>query len=387
MGVKVKVVKRGDRKSLYLRWVDPETGQERQKAAGTVNRSDALREAGKLADQLEAGKPVISPRVSWGEFRERYEGEKLSALAKKTGATAGTALNHVENILHPKRLADVTAERLSHLQAKLRADGLRETSIATQLRHIRAALSWARSVGILRNVPAVAMPKRVRGTVFMRGRPITGEEFDRMLTAAEAVRPADAAAWQRYLRGLWLSGLRLGESLALGWTDDAPIAVCLDSRRPCLRILAEAEKGHQDRLLPMTPDFAEFLFATPVEHRQGQVFRLDVPAHVVHVDNWVGRVVSAIGEKAAVVVNKAEGKFASAHDLRRAFGTRWSARVKPATLQLLMRHRSIETTMRYYVAQGADDVAEELWAIHPMPRGDSCGGGDSPSFIANSSLP
>jgi integrase len=71
--------------------------------------------------------------------------------------------------------------------------------------------------------------------------------------------------------------------------------------------------------------------------------------------------VSAIGEKAGVVVNKPDGKFASAHDLRRAFGTRWASRVKPATLQLLMRHESIETTLKYYVAQNADDIATELW--------------------------
>ena len=68
-----------------------------------------------------------------------------------------------------------------------------------------------------------------------------------------------------------------------------------------------------------------------------------------------------IGKRAGVVVNKAEGKYASAHDLRRSFGTRWAGRVKPATLQLLMRHKSIETTLKYYVAQDADDVADELW--------------------------
>jgi hypothetical protein len=37
--------------------------------------------------------------------------------------------------------------------------------------------------------------------------------------------------------------------------------------------------------------------------------------------------------------------------------------VKPATLQLLMRHRSIETTLKYYVEQDADEVADELWRI------------------------
>jgi integrase len=81
-----------------------------------------------------------------------------------------------------------------------------------------------------------------------------------------------------------------------------------------------------------------------------------------------GRVISEIGKKANVLVNKADGKFASAHDLRRSFGTRWAARVKPATLQLLMRHKSIETTMKYYVCQDSDDVADELWASYEALR-------------------
>jgi hypothetical protein len=68
-----------------------------------------------------------------------------------------------------------------------------------------------------------------------------------------------------------------------------------------------------------------------------------------------------------VVVNKEQGKFASAHDLRRSFGTRWASKVKPATLQLLMRHFTIDTTLRYYVAQDADDVARELWAASSAP--------------------
>jgi integrase len=78
----------------------------------------------------------------------------------------------------------------------------------------------------------------------------------------------------------------------------------------------------------------------------------------------ISRTISAIGRKAGVVVNKAAGKYASAHDLRRSFGTCWASRVKPATLRLLMRHKSIETTLKYYVDQDADDVADELWKAH-----------------------
>jgi len=75
-----------------------------------------------------------------------------------------------------------------------------------------------------------------------------------------------------------------------------------------------------------------------------------------------GRNVSKFGEQARVVVSSEAGKFASAHDLRRAFGTRWARRVKPAVLMALMRHESIETTLDYYVELEADEIAAELWA-------------------------
>lgn len=66
-----------------------------------------------------------------------------------------------------------------------------------------------------------------------------------------------------------------------------------------------------------------------------------------------------------VVVNKDDGKFAIAHDLRRAFGTRRAKQVMPAVLRRLMRHSSIATTMGYYVdldsAEVAGPVVGQLW--------------------------
>ncbi|WP_420824965.1 site-specific integrase [Symmachiella dynata] len=161
--------------------------------------------------------------------------------------------------------------------------------------------------------------------------------------------------WRFYLRGVWLSGLRLAESLKVSWDQDEPFCIDLNGRHPRFRIYAEAQKGRRDQFLPMTPDFAEFILQTPESDRHGPVFNVGRDVNVT------SRIVTAIGKRAGVVVNKADGKFASTHDLRRGFGTRWAPRVKPATLQLLMRHRQIETTMRYYVDQDADEVAEQLW--------------------------
>jgi integrase len=58
-------------------------------------------------------------------------------------------------------------------------------------------------------------------------------------------------------------------------------------------------------------------------------------------------------------------KYASTHDLRRSFGTRWSRRVMPAVLKDVMRHSDISTTMKYYVRGNAQVTAAELWRIAP----------------------
>jgi integrase len=84
-------------------------------------------------------------------------------------------------------------------------------------------------------------------------------------------------------------------------------------------------------------------------------------------------VVSEIGERAGVKVStdpvtKAV-KYASAHDLRRSFGTRWAARLMPQQLMELMRHESITTTMRFYVGRNATTTADALWAAHEAAGG------------------
>ena len=184
-----------------------------------------------------------------------------------------------------------------------------------------------------------------------------------MLASVPKVRPHDATAWIHYLTGLWLSGLRLEESLALSWEQEAPFYADLTGRRPTFRIYAEAQKARRDEVLPMTPDFAQFLAETPEAERYGRVFKLTRTQTKQPIGSGkVGVVVAKIGQKAGVVVNKADGKFASAHDLRRAFGTRWAKRVMPAVLRRLMRHAAIQTTMSYYVDLDAADVADQLWA-------------------------
>ena len=363
--LRVSVMRYTDRPNLVLSYVDPTSGKRKTKSASTTSEKDAWKGAAKWEEELRAGPHCPPSKVTWQEFRRRYEEEHLASLALKSRESARFALGRVEKYLNPDRLCKVNASALSSLQTKLRATGIRETSIATVLRAVKAALGWAVSVGMMPAVPKINMPKGSKGRK-MKGGAILGEQFDRMLAAVPKVRPRDSAAWVHYLTGLWLSGLRLGESVALSWDDNALFRVDLTGRRPRFRIKGDGQKSGQDELTPMTPDFAEFLLQTPPEQRHGRVFKLNQSSNSIPlITNSVGRLVDRIGVKAGIIVNAVDGKHGSAHDLRRSFGTRWAKRVMPAVLQKLMRHANVATTMQYYVDLAVDEMADDLWANHP----------------------
>jgi integrase len=361
------------------------TGKQKTKSAGSPDEKEAERAAAVWEDELRSGRYQAASKVTWAEFRQRYEAERLLALAPSTRHTANDSFDHLERIINPGRLSSVTAAVLSKFAAELRKPRVvtkgdrkvtkppaKENTIARHLRHIKAGLRWAESIGLLGKAPKVEMPHRAKGQTLARSRAVTTEEYERMLAAVPRVRPQDARAWQRFIEGLWLSGLRLSEGLVLSWDEGSPFAVDLTGRRPAFRIYREGQKSGRDEVLPMTPDFAEFLLTTPEPERAGPVFRL-LALHTGKPikPGRVGVMVGKIGRKAGVVTNKADGKFAGCHDLRRAFGNRWASRVKPAVLQRLMRHSSIGTTMAYYVALDSADVADELWGKWGPEAGNS----------------
>lgn len=370
--IRVRVVRLASRGRYVLRWGDPATGRPRQQTTEVTRRREAERIAARWACQLEEG--TAEDWVSWAVFRNRYEDEKLALQRPKSLVAWRTAANHVEELVRPESLFDADASLVSRFAAALRMRNLSNTSIASYLRELRTALNWAGRIFPGYKPPRVILPPTPKRKA-MKGRPITGEEFERMLAAtASVVGERWAKSWRRLLRGLYLSGLRLGEALHLDWNEGGVLHVCgLDKRRPLLRIPAEAEKGNQDRLLAITPDFVEFLRRVPINRREGLVFRPRLSRGYIRSLSTASHVISAIGKAAGVKVSTSRTgkvKFASAHDLRRSFGERWAPRVRPIILKELMRHASIETTLKYYVGENAERTANEVWSVFGDQTGD-----------------
>lgn len=273
------------------------------------------------------------------------------------------AANRYEQLIGPVMLSDVTTPKIITFEAGLRNAGLSEATIATYLRAIRAAMNWASEAELIRSSPRVRIPKQ-KGNRKARGRPVTGEEFDRWLKSMQKhVGKQRFPSWERLLRGLWLSGLRLSESLEVWWDrDDKIIPLNVDGRSPVLQIPARLQKSKQDQTVPLTPDFVAFLHETPAKRRTGPVFEPMGLESVVRSPDFVGRQISAAGKLAKIVVARdgESPRYATAHDLRRSFAARWAKRVLPATLMEIMRHEDISTTMQFYVVQSAEQTAEVL---------------------------
>ena len=357
----VIIFRRSGRKFYEAQWIDPITGKKKTQSTKTTKRREAERFAARIEHKLNSGDTILSSRVTWEEFRRRYEKEVLPTLAPATQTDHRTTLKYIERYIDPKFLMSLTAGAISQFQAKLREMGRKEYTIKGHCSNIRRFLRWAQKMEMIAKVPVIEMPTNLTA---MRGRPPTREEFERMIKATPAiVGDYSAQSFVDLQEGLWWSGLRISEAMVLHWTDDANIMVDLSGRRPMFLIQDHAEKARKFRMLPMAPEFAEWLLKTPERDRIGFVFnplpRME-PYHARLSKEWVAKLISQIGKKANVVVS--QGKYASVHDFRRAFGFRWAQRVMPVVLMEMMRHADIKTTMQFYVGRNAEAAADAAWA-------------------------
>ena len=377
--VKVYVVPRNNRGTYVLRYSDPNNPRKIRekntgiKIGGKAELKKAEIAAVELQEALKRFEKVVPQRLRWDTFRNSYQKNHLPSLAKKSQLKAVLVLDRAEQELSPVLMSDLNTTTINTFVTRLRDAELTESTIESYVRTVRAALSWAHKndmIQVLPKWPTIKRAKSTDGRTPLRGRSLTLEEVERMCDQAHKMfGTLDGRKWAHLIKGLYLSGLRLSEALALSWESGTGVTanVCqLDDGDDVidivqLRIDSESQKNNRDQMLPLAYDFSEFLLETPANDRIGYVFT--VPGmrrnqRDVRSD-WVGKVISKLGKRANVRVsaNGKSIKYASAHDLRRSFGTRWALEVGEFQLMELMRHASVETTKRYYVDRRAMGVA------------------------------
>ena len=178
--INVIVVRRKDRRFLNLRYQCPITGEKIERSSGTANRKQAQKQAGEWQAELRAGKSTRGS-AKWAAFREAYEDNCSLRLRQQTLGKVASMFNVVEDIMRPDSLRRINPQWISLLQKRLLKGGRSAATVASHCRHLKAALNWACDQGMIAEVPKFPRLNQARKAKQMKGRAVTGEEFDRML--------------------------------------------------------------------------------------------------------------------------------------------------------------------------------------------------------------
>lgn len=350
------VVRRKGARLYQLRYVLRD-GTIKERSTKESTKRGAERRALEILKEVdEAGCLEI---YGWQEFCHRYLAEHLGNRPFKSREAFITATARFDSLCPVRFVSDITSQVLVTFAVRLRAEGKSEATIQAYRDHIMAALRWAEEVEVIKQRPKP--PRLSRVPTGSRGRPLTLEEFERMCSFLPVVVGESADRWKWNLEAMWLSGFRLGETFCLHWEQqvEGHYLIGLDTDRPKVFIDQNAEKAFQNRVLPLTPDFAEHLRTIPSNRRNGTVWKWPLSRGYTTNAKTVGKRISELGRLAKIKTGKS--KYASAHDLRRSFGARWAMKVQPFVLRTLMRHASVTTTERFYVGNDADRVADVLY--------------------------
>ena len=183
--------------------------------SGTARNVTAARKAVEAAKaEAEAGRRPLALALTVGEMVTEYMGAKRARWADRTSWNNDALYRrHVLPHLGGKRAAGIQPKDLRLYFETLQAGGLGDSG--QRQVHVLLSGAYKRAIGdgLLRDNPAAyARPvKAARGAAKVKA--FTPEELGRFITAALGDR------WALPLAFLAMTGLRIGEALALTWED------------------------------------------------------------------------------------------------------------------------------------------------------------------------
>jgi integrase len=348
--IKVWVMHYKGLKDLRLQWIDPVTGKRKTKSAKTADPEVAKQAASDLEYELNHNLYDEPSKMPWDDFRRVYIEEKFAGGSENTISKAETVLSDFGTRSHIKTIGEVTERTFSNYASKLRTLGRSAATIHGNMAYLKAAFRWAHDQAIIGRMPKIIMPKLPKGANKVKVRNaarITTEEFERLLLNC----PSNS--WKLLVAFAWHCGMRRCEAMAVHGEQ-------IDLAGRVISV-PDNKARNQAAVVVITPELSEMLksmFPDGIPH--GPIVR-----QIPKSDREVSRdFVANISSKALVKGNSRANKFtgfATLHDLRRSYGTRWAARVPAQILKEMMRHADIKTTMEFY-ADAEQAMMDAVWS-------------------------
>lgn len=337
---------RPDNKVYYASW--EENGKTRRLSLHTKDDRKAAARFRDFERRLIAGKvQPISEGVKefFFDFCKEYLKHIEATIANATYVQYSTALEKAKSTWGDIPLNHITARHIDKLIEDMSRAGLKPPTINKNLRGIKAALKKAYAWEYIKS-PIREFPKQLKEEKALRYLSI--EQLRALITAIDDPEFADFCLFSAY------TGLRSGEIIRLVWSD-------VDNPSGSLRI-SPIQKNREDNRIPINEHARAILERRGLSQKKiGKVFRFGCLT-------WVS-------QKGKAALRKAGLPDARFHDLRHTFGSHLAMGGESLiTIQGLMRHQSISSTMVYAkVSPEHLRKASEKLNYGPMPVAQSAG--------------
>lgn len=356
-------------------WMKRSTGHRTEAAA--MRKAREWRHEGERIESGELPSTAVHRRKSLREHVDDFLAMKRTdprQLAPKSIEDIATCLNRVVAASGWSTLSAVTIDGLQEVLAGLNEE---ETDPGKRRRgrrpkggrlsngrlnhyraHWKALTKWAHRTGRLDADPLASMNRwRTDGEETMHRLPLKVEEFDLLLRStmergASSERRAGTGMDRAMAYLLAAStGMRLGEvaSVTVG-------AFSLDGELAKVRLQARSAKNRKTVMQPILPDAVEHLRRWLAgRQRDERPF-----AWLAEVE--AARMVRDDAEAAGVRTTDEDGRILDFHALRHSYGT-WLTtvlNVRPKEAQQLMRHSTMDLTMKLYTHLDDSDLQRRI---------------------------
>lgn len=403
-----KIGRRGDRPDdpyFYMRiWVNGARGKSHRRIRLTTDRRTSERLRRRKLDEFDDWDGSLILREHMSSPIEEHISDFL--LAMETGSlnprrrgrpTQGylgmcrSRLKAAMGAMEAGKLSDLTQESATAYLASLMRSGRAAKTRDDIGSVLKQFGEWLKVSGRLRTSPLAHLSRTATAAdVTRERRPLTAEELERLVEAArarpvEGYRQSHPQADQQDVdrieaegrdRGVLYrfaaqTGLRLSECRALRWID-----LDLTGRIPCVTVNAASSKNRLTQEVPLMPRVVSELSA--MRRRRARtwgtllkacepVFR--VPQHIVdHItkDAWWAKLGNLTPlypwrDHSVKRIIDEQGRVLDFHSLRVTAATMMALNgVPPQIAQRVMRHSTIEMTMRHYTKLGLEDMYRAL---------------------------
>ena len=262
-----------------------------------------------------------------------------------------------------RQLNEITEARFIPFLQSLVDAGKSARTRNLYLTTFRVFLNWAVKQGMIAKNPLANIPLlNEAADKRQERRELTDEEITALLSSIESrgVMHHGLTAHERALV------YRLALETGLRWNEIVTLkrkSFTLDTPRPIVTVEAVNAKNRRADDLPITPELAADLAG---------YFRScpQLPTAKAFTGIWAGKVgapmIADDLKAAGIAVENDAGEKIVFHSLRHTFATRHAKNGTPApVLQRLMRHSSIELTMKYYTHLRIEDKAA---AVNALPK-------------------